>query len=70
MPDYDKLAMNGVTCPMTGKKVYMTRKDARAARNRLGNGLSIYSCAENGPKHFHIGHHGTKTRQEHRELPR
>ncbi len=59
----DMQALNGTTCAKTQKKVYMTRDAAKEARNRLGSGLSVYRC----DNHFHIGHHGALTRQEHRE---
>lgn len=59
----EKMVLDGTTCDKAQKRVYMTRDAAKEARNRLGAGLSIYAC----DGHFHIGHHGNWSRQEHRE---
>jgi hypothetical protein len=50
------------TCPLTGKRAYRNRKDARAARAATKNGgvggaLSLYRCeAEGGCGDWHLGH--------------
>lgn len=44
------------TCTPAGKRIYVTRKNARRARRRFGDGheLNIYPCPHGD--HYHIGH--------------
>lgn len=53
------------TCPSTGKRQFLTKKAARVIRGRMGeHGLSVYRCED--CEHWHLGHHGDRTRDEHR----
>ena len=51
-------------CPTTGKRMYSTRKLARAAARSIHGDLSAFECDDCG--HFHMGHHGGRTREQHR----
>lgn len=55
--DNEERAGNGFqTCQPAGKRIYVTRKNARRARQQFGNGheLNVYRCPHG--EHYHIGH--------------
>ena len=55
--DIETRAGNGLQiCQPTAKRIYRTRKNARAGRRQFGNGseLSIYRCPHGD--HYHVGH--------------
>lgn len=56
--------LNRTRCLTTGKLVYVDKKSAKQARNKLTGGLSIFLCGD----HYHLGHHGNIPRQQHREI--
>jgi len=50
------------TCPTTGKRMHLTRADARRAGRATGKGLHAYYCTDCGSHHH--GHMGRSTRED------
>ena len=53
-------------CRETGKKMFVTRADAKRTARSYRNGQHPYSCDHCG--YWHLGHQLGQTRQWHREL--
>lgn len=52
-------------CPTTHKRCYVTKRDARIIRRRMGvPGLSVFRCTS--CPYWHLGHHGDLSHEEHR----
>ena len=53
-------------CPELGKKMFVSRADAKRTARSFNNGQHPYSCEHCG--YWHLGHQGNHDRQWHREL--
>jgi hypothetical protein len=55
-------------CEATGKRAWVSRREARKARKRAHGARSVYRCMDH-PEHFHLGNLPPgKTREDAREL--